>query len=178
MNSFTIRTLPLNDKYHIKKDRYRELSVKLSSEKRSIQGLCEALFELKSLQDLLTDSSTKFSGKLLAKLVGVDTIPFVLVTKDGFLSHMGVDINHENGKEEFFTSNYFRIESIEKEGRYATISLLRPLDIYGETPYSHSDVMRLKKTSNRIKVDLLNIYAIQTLDIEYLKREIIIEPKW
>ncbi|CAH2714586.1 Spore coat protein Y [Neobacillus rhizosphaerae] len=152
--------------------------MKLSSEMSSKHFLCEALFELKSLQDFLTDSSTKYFGKLLAKLVGVDTIPFILLTKDGLLSHEGVEINHENGNEESFTSNYFRIESIDKKESLATVSLLRPLDIQGDPPHSHHDVIRLKKTSNFIEVDLLTIYAIQTVDIELLKRKIIIEPKW
>ncbi len=152
--------------------------MKLSNEKSCKHGICEALFELKSLQDFLTESSTKYSGKLLAKLVGVDTIPFILMTKDGLFSHSGEVINHKNGKAESFTSNYFRIESIEKEGCHATISLLHPLDIHGDPPHSPCDVIILKKTTNCIEIDLLSICAIQTVDIELLKREIIIEPKW
>ncbi|MBU8879956.1 hypothetical protein BGM26_13305 [Bacillus sp. FJAT-29790] len=174
MNSFPIRTIPLTHKYYIKKGRYGGLTVELSCE----HGLCDALFELKSLQDSLMNSSTKYFGKLLRKIVGVDTIPFFLLTKKGLLSHVGTDINHKNGKEEFFTTNYFRIESIDQEKCRATISLLRPINIHGDPAHSLSDVIRLKKTSACIEIELLNICAIQTLDTELLKRKIIIEPKW
>lgn len=147
----------------------------MRNEKESIH---EALFELKSLQDLISDSSTKHFGKLLGKMVGVDTIPFTLSTQDGLISHMGVEINNKTEKEESFSSNYFRIESIDKEGGYASFLLLRPLDIYGNDAHSHRDVFKLKKTSARVDIDLSCINEIQPVDVHFLKREIIIEPKW
>ncbi|MBS4206947.1 CotY/CotZ family spore coat protein [Bacillus sp. FJAT-50079] len=137
------------------------------------QCIREALLELKSLQDLLMESSTVYFGKLLAQLVGTDTIPFILYTENGEFTQTG----GERTKEPFVTS-YFRIESIEKDGQCATFSLLRPVDLHGNDAHSFCEVMKLIKTSTCIEVDLSCICAIQPLDIEYLKRKIIIEPKW
>ncbi|GIN83972.1 hypothetical protein J6TS2_03580 [Heyndrickxia sporothermodurans] len=142
------------------------------------QDICEALLELKSLQDLLEKSKTKYFGKLLFQLVGVDTIPIFLYTNDGLLNQMGVDIDYKTGKEYTFTSNYFRIESIDEEKFYASLSILCPLDIHGDVTQHHSEVMKLIKTTTCTEVDLSCIRAIQTLDLDLLKRKIIIEPKW
>ncbi|WP_391206836.1 CotY/CotZ family spore coat protein [Psychrobacillus sp. L4] len=144
---------------------------KLSSERKSEHCLCEALYELKSFQDLLKDSQTKFYGHLLAKIIGTDTIPFFLITKTGDpLSLIDTD--------ESFETNYFRIESIDREKCCTTISLLRPLDIEGNLSNSLCDVVRLEKTSTCKVVDLSCVCAIQPLDTELLTRKIIIEPKW
>ncbi|MGE6260164.1 CotY/CotZ family spore coat protein [Heyndrickxia sporothermodurans] len=142
------------------------------------QDICEALLELKSLQDLLEKSKTKYFGKLLFQLVGVDTIPIFLYTNDGLLTQMGVDIDYKTGKEYTFTSNYFRIESIDEEKFYASLSILCPLDIHGDVTQHHCEVMKLIKTTTCTEVDLSCIRAIQTLDLDLLKRKIIIEPKW
>ncbi|WP_066295201.1 CotY/CotZ family spore coat protein [Bacillus sp. FJAT-29937] len=140
--------------------------------------ICEALIELKTLQDILTNSSTKYFGPLLSKIAGVDTIPFLLLKKDGLFSHKLIDLNEKNGKQECFESNFFRIESIDKEKCCATISVLRPFDIKGNHSNSICNVMKLTKTSACIHVDLSCICAIQVLDTELLKRKIVIEPKW
>lgn len=136
--------------------------------------ICEALLELKTLQDLLEKSSTKYFGKLLSKLVGVDTLPFFLYTKDGLLLKMGA----ESSRGSFFTSNYFRIESVDKETCWATISLLQPLDIHGKYAPSPDHVIKLIKTPTCTELDLSCISAVQPLSLDLLKRRIIIEPKW
>jgi len=150
----------------------------LSNELETEHCICEALFELKSLQDFLTNNSTKYFGRLLAKLVGTDTIPFLLLTKKGLFSHIGIDINHETGTKESFETNFFRVESINKESCCASLSLLRPFNITGGHTSKIEEVIKLTKTSICIEVHLSCICAIQPLDAELLKRQIIIEPKW
>lgn len=140
--------------------------------------ICEALIELKTLQDLLTNSSTKYFGALLSKIAGIDTIPFLLIKKDGPLSHIVMDINEKTGKQECFESTFFRLESIDTDTCCARISILRPMDIKGEHTNSLCNVMKLVKTSACIEIDLSCICAIQTIDTELMKRKIVIEPKW
>lgn len=143
----------------------------MDSEKKNNHSLCEALFELKSLQDLLTDTSTKYFGRLLAKIVGTDTIPFLLIINTGDpLRFANID--------ECFETSFFRIESIDREMCCITISLLRPLDIEGNLTTSLCDVVRLEKTSIKKVVNLSCICAVQPLDTKLLTRKIIIEPKW
>lgn len=140
--------------------------------------ICEALIEIKELQDLLTNSSTKYFGHLLSKIAGVDTIPLLLLKKNGPLSHKIIKINETTGKREPFESSYFRLESIDKENYRAWVSILCPLDIKGEPINSVGDVIKLIKTPTIIEVDLTLIFAIQLVDTELLKRKIIVEPKW
>lgn len=143
----------------------------MSSERKSNDCLCDALYELKLFQDLIKDSQTKYYGQLLAKIVGTDTLPFFLLTKKGHpLSFSDTD--------ECFETSYFRIESIDKEECCATISLLRPLDIEGCLSNSLCDVVRLERTSTCKVVDLTCFCAVQLLETELLTRKVIIEPKW
>ncbi|WP_225986135.1 MULTISPECIES: CotY/CotZ family spore coat protein [Psychrobacillus] len=145
---------------------------KMSSNKEESEHvLCGALVELKSFQDLLKDSPTKYFGNLLAKIVGTDTIPFFLITKTGDLLSL-IDTD------ECFETNYFRVESIDREKCCTTISLLRPLDIEGNLCNSLCDVVRLEKSPTCKVVDLSSVCAIQPLDTKLLTRKIIIEPKW
>ncbi|TQR18707.1 CotY/CotZ family spore coat protein [Psychrobacillus vulpis] len=143
----------------------------MSSERKSSNCICDALFELKLFQDFLKHSHTKFYGHLLAEIVNTDTIPFFLITKKG-------DPLSFNDTKECFETSYFRIESVDPEKCCTTISLLRPLDIEGRISNSICDVVRLEKTSTCKEVDLTCICAIQLLDTELLRRKIIIEPKW
>ncbi|QFG01068.1 hypothetical protein PB01_01870 [Psychrobacillus glaciei] len=142
-----------------------------SNKEESEHVLCGALVELKSFQDLLKDSPTKYFGNLLAKIVGTDTIPFFLITKTGDLLSL-IDTD------ECFETNYFRVESIDREKCCTTISLLRPLDIEGNLCNSLCDVVRLEKSPTCKVVDLSSVCAIQPLDTKLLTRKIIIEPKW
>lgn len=144
---------------------------KLAQNKNSIEVLCAAIAELKLFQDLLMDCPTKYHGNLLAKVVGCDTIPFFLITETG-------DLFSEFNIKEKYNTNYFRIESIDKTMCLITISLLKPLDIEGNYTDSISDVFRLEKSNVSKVIDLSQICAIQLLEIELLKRNIIIEPKW
>lgn len=133
--------------------------------------ICEAFYELKLLQDFLQDSQTKFFGNLLAKIVGTDTIPFLLTTTKG-------DLLTISSVQEGFETNYFRIELVDLEKCCVTISLLRPIDIEGNVSNAPCDVVRLEKTSICRVIDTNFICAIQTLETKMLTRKIIIEPKW
>ncbi|MBS4222071.1 CotY/CotZ family spore coat protein [Lederbergia citrea] len=138
--------------------------------------ICKALAEIKKLQDFIVESKTPYFGNLLARIVDADTIPFLLQTNEGFLGIMG---SHEvNGEKEYFFTKFFRIESINMRSCSATISLLLPIDIHGNTTDSIDEVMILRKTSIRREIDLSGIFAIQALDTKFLKRKIIIQPKW
>ncbi|MCZ8534533.1 CotY/CotZ family spore coat protein [Psychrobacillus psychrodurans] len=141
----------------------------MSSE--SCNYICEAFYELKLLQDFLQDSQTKFFGNLLAKIVGTDTIPFLLTTTKG-------DLLTISSVQEGFETNYFRIELVDLEKCCVTISLLRPIDIEGNVSNAPCDVVRLEKTSICRVIDTDIICAIQTLETKMLTRKIIIEPKW
>lgn len=140
--------------------------------------ISEVLLEVLSLQNLITNSSTKYSGSLLAKIAGVDTIPLLLLKKDGLLSHLVIELNHKTGEKECFESNFFRIESIHIERNCVVLSILRPLNIRGEHTNSICSVIKLIRTSTSIEIDLSCICAVQVLDTELLKRKIVIEPKW
>lgn len=144
---------------------------KLSIEKGRKHVVCEALCELKTLQDSIIDFHSKYYGQLLLKLVGSDTIPFFLITDNG------VRLRIIDTKKQFETE-YFRIESIDKERCCGIISLLRPFDIEGNDANSVADVVRLERTSTKIPIELGCLSAIQLLSPDLLKGEIIIEPKW
>ncbi|MBS4194891.1 CotY/CotZ family spore coat protein [Lederbergia citri] len=139
------------------------------------QIICNALIELKSLQDLLTESSSKYFGSKLSDLVGVDTIPFIMYTNEGVLNRMGKDKTKD---EETFVTNFFRIESIDQKRYEVQVSLLRPLDIKGKDTLSIIDLIKLKKTNTFTTIDLSNIHGIQPLDVDYVKRKVIVEPKY
>ncbi|WP_144513093.1 CotY/CotZ family spore coat protein [Bacillus sp. FJAT-22090] len=147
------------------------MNSKLAQNKKSSEVLCAAMEELKFFQDLIMDCPTKYHGNLLAKIVGCDTIPFFLITKKG-------DLLSEINIKEQYTTNYFRVESIDCDMCLITISLLKPLDIEGKYTDSICDVFRLEKSTVCKVIDLSQIGAIQLLDIGLLKRNIIIEPKW
>ena len=74
----------------------------------------DALFELKKLQDFLVETSTPFLGKILGRLVGVDTIPFMLLTDTGVFELSGIVYNDMTDKKDYFTTSFFKVNSIEK----------------------------------------------------------------
>lgn len=148
-----------------------ENKVKKEQQGNSAQQISNALYELLKFQEFIIEHETPFFGNLLEKLVAVDTIPFLLMTKDGCLNAMGI------GAEGCFLTKFFRIEAIEEGANCATISLLRAFDICGEETDSIYEVMKLKKTDTCIEIDLSCICGIQIVDIDLLKRKIIIEPK-
>lgn len=143
---------------------------KLSAENGCKHCICDALFELKELQDLINDLQSKYYGQLLLKIVGVDTIPFLLIKSNG--DHLSlIDIEKQ------FETKCFRIESIDEVNCCGTISLLRAFDFEGFDTDSIDEVVRLEKTSIIRMIDLKCFSAIQLLNPNLLCEKIIIEPK-
>lgn len=142
----------------------------MSVENGSIHFICDALLELKELQDLISDLTSKYYGQLLLKIIGVDTIPFLLIKING--EHLSlIDMEKQ------FETKCFRIESIDQERCYGTVSLLRAFDFEGYDTDLIDEVVRLEKTKVKRVIDLKSISAIQLLNPNLLCRKIIIEPK-
>lgn len=141
-------------------------------------AICDVLEELKFLQDYLKNFKTKYFGHLFSKIAGVDTLPFLLFTKDGLLKLEGMYQYDSSNKMKCFVTSIFRIEEIDREACCALISLLVPLDIHGNVTDSYCDLMMLRKSSTCITIHLKDSCGIQLLETELLKRKIIIEPKW
>jgi len=143
----------------------------LSIENANKHWLCEALFELKELQDRIMDSQTKYFGHLLLKLVGTDTIPFLFITNNGIHLKIVDTVNH-------FETEFFRIESIDREQCIVTVSLLRALDYEGHDTNLITEIVRLERTSTKRYFDLEYISGIQLFSHDLLIKKIILEPKW
>lgn len=105
------------------------------------------------------------------KIIGSDTIPFLLITNKG--DHLKL-IDKSMKLETVF----FRIESIDKDRCCVTVSLLRGYDFEGNVTNSIVDVVRLERTTTIRTIELCNIAANQLLSPDLLKKNIIIEPKW
>lgn len=140
--------------------------------------ISDILNDIKELQDLIIHSKTKYFGRLLAKIAGVDTIPILLQTAECRLRLMGHYINEDNCKEEPFHTSLFRIEEIDKKANCASVSLLLPLNIHGEYTDDLCDTFLLRKTDVCSTIDLSCLCGVQPLDTDLMKRKIIIEPKW
>lgn len=140
-------------------------------EKGKKHFVCEALSELKALQDSITGFQSKYFGKLLLKIVGSDTIPFLLITNNGGRLRL-VD------NEKRVATEHFRIESVDKEYCRVTVSLLRAFDYEGKDTNLIADVVRLERTSIEKTIELCSITAIQLLNTDLFDEKFIIEPKW
>lgn len=132
-------------------------------------GLYDALFDLKRLQDLLANSWSKYYGHLFSKLVGSDTIPFYLITKECKPFKV---INPKTHTE----TSYFRIEAIEKS--QVTLTLLRAFDLDDNDTNVIQDVMRLEKTEAKLTIDIRSMLAVQLLEPALLGGKFYIESKW
>ncbi len=143
----------------------------LNSDKKRNHFLCEALSDLKDLQDIMMNFHSKYFGQLLIKIVGSDTIPFFLIT------HSGAHLSLLDTVKQFETE-FFRIEDVDRERCRGTVSLLRAFDYEGNDTNSIADVVRLEKTSTKKSIELSGISAIQLLKPDMLKGKFIIEPKW
>lgn len=146
-------------------------------EHRSDHCMTDALNELLKFQQFIQDYSIPYFGKLLGKIVGTDTIPIMLQTEDGFLQLMGIDKKGDKHPSMFFT-RFFRIEEVDIERNCAIVTLLRSLNIDGEDTDQLCDMVKLVKTNICETIDLSSLYGVQPLDPAYLRRKIIIEPKW
>ncbi|KMY32771.1 hypothetical protein ACZ11_11825 [Lysinibacillus xylanilyticus] len=143
----------------------------MNNENTKKHFLCEALYDIKTLQDIIKDFHSKYFGQLLMKIVGNDTIPFFLITHDG--THLRL---MDTVKQ--FETEFFRIEAIDREHCRGTVSLLRAYDYEGNDTNLTAEVVRLERTSSEKSIELSGISAIQLLKPDMLKRKFIIEPKW
>jgi len=133
--------------------------------------LIDALTEIKEVQDKITNSQTKYFDQLLLTLVGTDTIPFFLIMNNG--RHLRfIDIDEQ------LETEFLRIESIDRELRNVTVSLLRALDFEENDTNLIADVVSLEKTSSKRSINLDFISGVQLLSPDLLRRKIICEPKW
>lgn len=133
--------------------------------------LCEALEDIKKFQDTLTSTWSKYYDHLLIKMLGTDTIPFVLMTTNATLLRL------TNSKEKVDTV-YFRIEEVDRQQKRVDVSLLKAYDIEGNETASMKDVVRLEKTAAIAKVDLCYISAVQLVAAQFLSQEYFVEEKW
>lgn len=143
----------------------------MNNENRRNHFLCEALYDIKTLQDVMNDFHSKYFGQLLVNIIGSDTIPFFLVT------HKGARLKLLDTVKKFETE-FFRIEDIDRERCRGTFSLLRAYDYEGNDTNLITEVVRLEKTSTKKSIELSGISAIQLLKPDMLKGKYIIEPKW
>ncbi|MFF5997078.1 hypothetical protein AAGS61_20440 [Lysinibacillus sp. KU-BSD001] len=143
----------------------------MKNEQQKHSFLCEALEDIKTFQDVLTTSWSKYYGHLLMKIVGSDTIPFCLITTEGTI------LSLSNATAQIETT-YFRLEEIEKQSRHITVSLLRAFDLEDNETNMMKDVVRLEKSTAKATVDLRYITAIQLLDPDLLVRKFYVESKW
>lgn len=134
----------------------------------------DALQELKRQQDQLEGSPTCCYTSLLKKLLKVDTIPFMLLTNNGPFELAGLFYGKKSAH---FHTSFFRIENIDEEKKCITISLLRPITLYGTYAKEICDVERLERTKICVTVDIACFCGVQCLDIDLLKK-VIVEPKW
>lgn len=157
--------------HHILSKIGEELKSKLDGKHVNSRFLCDALLEIKYFQDLLEKSSSKYYGHLLLKMLGSDTIPVTFTTNIG--SPLSL-IEAGTGTE----TRYFRIEHIDEEKHLVIVSLLRPLDIFGDIAKSMSDVVKLEKTTTKNTLSLMLISGVQLFNTTLLTKKMIIEPKW
>ena len=133
--------------------------------------LCDALLEIKYFQDLLETTSSKYYGHLLLKMLGSDTIQVTFTTNWGSplsLIEAGTGIE----------TRYFRIEEINEDKDLIIVTLLRPIDVFGDIANSMSDVVKLEKTTTKNTLSLLLISGVQLFNTTLLTKKMIIEPKW
>ncbi len=96
----------------------------MSIEKGRKHFVCEALSDIKALQDVITNFHSKYYGQLLMKIVGSDTIPLFLITNNG--AHLRL---LDTGKQ--FETEYFRIDLSIKSAVVALFRCYGPMIMKG-----------------------------------------------
>lgn len=129
---------------------------------------------LKNQQNLLNGDPSDVFSSLLVKMARVDTLPFILYER-GSPSPFRTKTDTKDSSFETFC---FRIENIDEQATTALVSMLHPINVYGETAVDLDELYLLKRTSNFLSLNVNQFTAIRCLDIELMKRSIIIEPKW
>ncbi|MGR9047521.1 hypothetical protein ACQ4XT_02550 [Halobacillus faecis] len=129
---------------------------------------------LKNQQNLLRGDPSDVYSSLLVKMARVDTLPFILY-ETGSSSPFRTTADTEGGP---FQTFCFRIENLDEQANSALVSLLHPLNVYGETALDLDELYLLKRTSLFSSLPINRFTAVRCLNIDLMKREVIIEPKW
>lgn len=127
---------------------------------------------LKNQQNLLNGDPSDVFSSLLVKMARVDTLPFILY-ESGSPSPF-----RTKAEDLSFETFCFRIENLDEQANTALVSLLHPINVYGETAVDLDELYLLKRTSLFSSLPVNKFTAIRCLDIDLMKRSIIIEPKW
>ncbi|WP_078435170.1 CotY/CotZ family spore coat protein [Metabacillus halosaccharovorans] len=138
--------------------------------------VCEAVEQILAEQEAVEEIScpTSCYSNLLGPVSGPqrDTIPFILYGKKGELFKAFGNVGGFNGDMTCFQTIFFRVEAV--EDCCATLSLLRPVDVDGNTLSvcnpCDEDFFGLEKTDFCIEVDLDCFCAIQCLSPELVDR--------
>ncbi|MFL6557478.1 MAG: CotY/CotZ family spore coat protein [Bacillus sp. (in: firmicutes)] len=139
------------------------------------KGGCEQLCLCHEMEQLLEEQKRlSFDGfRFVCEKIGYDTIPFTLSNGECAFE---VFARTRNGL--FFTTQVFRLESIDVRHCCATLSLLLPIDMDGFPVELCDEVFSLITTDNCIIVDLSCFCSIQPLSPKLVNRELpIVEPK-
>lgn len=138
------------------------------NQKSTRHPLHQPFTELLSLQQQLLVPS-KYYGYLLQKLLGTDTIPFLLRTTEGTIFQLANALNKSE-------AIYFRLEAVEE--KHILVSLLRAFTVEGEDTVVVKEVAWLEKTMATAYVKLTELSAIQLVDARLLSSAFFIESKW
>ncbi|WP_226530494.1 CotY/CotZ family spore coat protein [Metabacillus niabensis] len=138
--------------------------------------VCEAVEQILAEQEAVEEIKcpTSCFSNLLGPVSGPqrDTIPFILYGKKGELFKAFGNVGGFNGDMTCFQTIFFRVEAV--EDCCATLSLLRPVDVDGNTLSvcnpCDEDFFGLEKTDFCIEVDLDCFCAIQCLSPELVDR--------
>lgn len=138
--------------------------------------VCEAVEQILAEQEAVEEVTcpTSCFSNLLGPVTGPqrDTIPFILYGKKGELFKAFGNVGGFTGDMTCFQTIFFRVEAV--EDCCATLSLLRPVDVDGNTLSvcnpCDEDFFGLEKTDFCIEVDLDCFCAIQCLSPELVDR--------
>jgi spore coat protein Y len=139
------------------------------------KGRCEAHCLCNEMAELFEEQQRlSFEGfRFVCDKIGFDTIPFVLSNGNCAFEVFG---RTKSGL--FFTTQVFRLESLDTRHCCAKLSLLLPVDIDGFPVDLCDEVFSLLKTNNCIIVDLSCFCSFQPLSPKLVNRELpIVEPK-
>jgi hypothetical protein len=140
-------------------------------DKKKNSCVCDAVVAIKDQQDAVDECPTSCFTNLLSPAPLGDTIPFVL-TCDCDDTFTAVGNVGELSSGSCFTTEFFRVESVDEDSCCATLSLLRPLKKNGHPAKDECDVHSLMRTNFCVEVDLDCFCAIQCLDPRLVDREV------
>lgn len=134
----------------------------------NVNTICLAMKRLQCEQRMLSERDEDF--QFICDLPKMDTIPFMLITKDSKKPFRAFANCIE--------TPYFRLERVDEETCCALLTLLEPVDMDGCPVDSHENVYSLRKTKECIMVVLSCFCAIHPLPLVLVNKPLpIIEPK-